>query len=368
MLSPLAIALGVLASVTLVMEVVLARRALAWLRHRHDEAILAMEGGRVRLIALQAAADAVLAALGVLGGAAAVAGAGGPLFALPAVLMIRAVWGLPFIAWGRGLAGCWNLRAFADEQGRRLGHELAVTLPMAGLVGVAIAGPGGWLAAWTGWSAVVLWREFARFSGRRLAVAPEHIRRVGGENVWITDEGRRSGQLNARAEGIGPWRRIVLNDTLVEALPSDQLRAVVAHEAGHLALRHREWFVGWRLVLALAVVGLAAVMAGGEAPLVDAVMLLLAVPVLSSAVRPLEAGMIRRWEEQADRFAAERAGAEAFAKALEHLYGANRSLPRPEPLWAAFHHPHPFPAHRLAALRRCSTKVGIDAAARPGAG
>lgn len=316
-------------------EGVLAWRALVWLRRHNSGEVLARESRRVCRLAAQSLNDAVLAALAALGGAVAVVEICGPWLALPAAVVIRAVWGLPF------------------AKGRHPAGDLAVALPVAGLAGLALHSGLWWLAAWAGWSAVVLWREVMPAWGRRLIPAPAGLPPVAGVGLWVVEGAT---QLNARAEGIGWRRRIVFNDSLVAALPADQLAAVVAHEAGHLRGRHREWFTLWRLGL-----GLAAVLAAAESPLAGLVLLVLAVPVVALAPRPLETWMIRRWEKEADRHAASVAGAEAFADALEHLYGANATAPQPEPWWAAFHHPHPVPALRLAALRRNSTKVGVVA-------
>lgn len=319
-------------------EAWLAGRALAWLRRHAEGRALMRESGRVRLLAARGLAQSGLALAAALGGAALLMEACGPWAALPAALVIRALFELPFAAWGRRLGGVWNAQSFLAEQARRLTKELTPALPLA------VAASSGWLAAWAALAALLLWRELVPPSGRVLTPSPLQA----PVPVWISDEGSRSGQLNARAEGIGPVRRIVLNDTLVAALPADEVAAVLAHEAGHLKHRHREWFLAWRLGLAALLLALAWGMGGDVAPTL--VVLVLAAPVLALPVRPLEARLIRRWEEQADAHAAAQAGAEPFARALERLYGANAQAPEPEPLWAAFHHPHPPPRRRLERL------------------
>ncbi len=322
-----------------VLEAWLAGRALDWLRRHAEGRALMQESGRVRLLAARGLGLSVLAGLAALGGAARLTEIYGPWGALPAALVVRAVFDLPFAAWGRRLGGVWNPQGFLAEQARRLIRELAPALPLAVVAG------GGWIAAWAALALLLLWREMVPPSGRILT--PSHLQ--APVPVWISDEGRRTGQLNARAEGIGPRRRIILNDTLIEALPADEVAAVLAHEAGHLTHRHREWFLVWRLGLAALLLALARGM--GEDVTTTLTLLALAFPVLALPVRPLEARLIRRWEEQADAHAAAQAGAEPFARALERLYGANAQAPAPEPLWVAFHHPHPPPRRRLERLR-----------------
>ena len=343
------VAVALAAIIGAVLEMALARRALAWLGRRCEGRVLVLESGRVRLLAAQAVAESALALAAALGGGRLAVEACGPVMVLPVVLILRALLALPFAAWGRILASRWSLSGICREQGRRLGRELAVLLPLAAATGAVVDWGGGWPVAWVGLALALLWRERVPAGGRRLSAAPPSLAglsRLSGVTVWLSDEGRRSGQLNARAEGIGRRRRIVLNDTLVEALPPDEAAAVLAHEEGHLVHRHREWFLLWRLGLGLAALGLAAPDSVGLTTL------LAALPVVMLPVRPLEALLIRRWEEQADRHAAAFAGAEAFGRALERLYGANASAPAPEPLWALLHHPHPAPSVRLARLGR----------------
>ncbi len=323
-----------------VIETWLARRALAWLPAHAEGHVLARESGRVRLLAARAWGYSVLAFAAALGGAGFLAETCGPWGALPAALVIRALFELPFIAWGRKLAGVWAPGTFLAEQVRRLAWELAPALPLA------VMASSGWAAAWVALALLLLWRDVVAPSGRRLTAAPSYLR--AHVPVWISDEGSRTGQLNARAEGIGFWRRIILNDTLVQALPAAEVVAVLAHEAGHLAHRHREWFLAWRLALAALLLVLAQSL-GGD-PVTTLALLVLSAPVLALPFRPLESRLIRRWEEQADAYAASRSGAESFARALERLYGANAQAALPEPLWAAFHHPHPPPRLRLERL------------------
>ena len=306
----------VLAILAAMVEMELARRALVWLRRRNTGAVLERESHGVRRRAVQALADAALAAGAGLGGAVLLTQAAGPVVALMLAVLIRALW-------------CWPWP-------KRVWRDLVLMLPLAGLVGLAQTP----LVVWVGWCVLVLWREMVPPGGRRLTP----FRTMEGFESFLSDEGRATGQLNGRAEGIVWRRRIVLNDTLMEALPADQLAAVVAHEAGHLRHRHREWFTLWRLGLGGLAVWLVP----------DPVLLVLALPVLALWVKPLETLMIRRWERQADAYAM--AGGDSFGLALQHLYGANATAPAPEPLWAAFHHPHPVPSVRLA-----STKVGVAA-------
>jgi len=54
-------------------------------------------------------------------------------------------------------------------------------------------------------------------------------------NVYRIDASRRSTALNAYVAGLGPTKRVVLYDTLIEGASEPELRSVVAHELGHVA-------------------------------------------------------------------------------------------------------------------------------------
>lgn len=60
--------------------------------------------------------------------------------------------------------------------------------------------------------------------------------RVG--QVYSVDASRRTTAANAYVTGLGPSKRVVLFDTLLERYDRDQVRVVVAHELAHV--RHRD--------------------------------------------------------------------------------------------------------------------------------
>lgn len=61
-------------------------------------------------------------------------------------------------------------------------------------------------------------------------------------DVLVADASRRTTTLNAYVSGFGHTRRLVVYDTLLESLPPDQARAVIAHEIAHA--RHGDVVVG----------------------------------------------------------------------------------------------------------------------------
>jgi STE24 endopeptidase len=56
--------------------------------------------------------------------------------------------------------------------------------------------------------------------------------------VYSVDASRRTTAANAYVTGLGPTKRVVLFDTLIDRYDRDQIRVVVAHELAHV--RHRD--------------------------------------------------------------------------------------------------------------------------------
>ena len=55
--------------------------------------------------------------------------------------------------------------------------------------------------------------------------------------VYAVDASKRSSAINAYVGGLGPTKRVVLHDTLIDGSERGELRAVVAHELSHVANR-----------------------------------------------------------------------------------------------------------------------------------
>jgi STE24 endopeptidase len=72
--------------------------------------------------------------------------------------------------------------------------------------------------------------------------------RVG--QVFSVDASRRTTAANAYVTGLGPTKRVVLFDTLLDRYDRDEVRAVVAHELAHVA--HRDVLRGVAFAAILA--------------------------------------------------------------------------------------------------------------------
>jgi STE24 endopeptidase len=161
---------------------------------------------------------------------------------------------------------------------------------------------------------------------------------------------------NAEAVGIGPSRRVILWDTLLDGRFSrPEIRTVVAHEYGHVKRNHILKGVGWFGLAAVPTAFLIALatrrrggMYGAEAVPV-AIFLLVAIQV---ATIPLQNIVSRHVEAEADWIALETTRDPAAAtNAFHELATASRTQPRP-PSWAyALFDNHPTVMQRIEMVR-----------------
>lgn len=208
--------------------------------------------------------------------------------------------------------------AFLLDRAKSAGFELAIgALVGAGLVALVRTLPRGWpVAAALGAAAltvalvlvfpVIYEPAFNRFTPAPPAVAQrvETIARASGVQigeVLVIDASRRTTRHNAYVSGIGPTRRVVLYDTLLDGAPDAEVDLVVAHELAHV--RHGDVVRGTLLgvvgaIGAIALVWLTLRIAGvaadtpravAVAMLVFALGTLLTSPVTSAFSRSLEA-------------------------------------------------------------------------------
>jgi STE24 endopeptidase len=177
--------------------------------------------------------------------------------------------------------------------------------------------------------------------------------------MLVTDASRRTRKHNAYVSGLGPTRRVVLFDTLLQDAPAGEVRGVVAHELGHRRFRH----VAWGTVLGMlgAAAGVVVVwlvlwwspgLADGPADARCVPLVLLTLWLLEVGALPWETWLSRRWERAADRFAVELTGERETMVAMHRrLALANLADLDPPPLLYALLFTHPTPPERIAAAR-----------------
>jgi STE24 endopeptidase len=177
----------------------------------------------------------------------------------------------------------------------------------------------------------------------------------------VMDGSRRSTKANAFFAGLGRTKLIVLFDTLVEKLSTDEIVAVLAHEVGHYKRKHSlslfvllcaELFamlalLGWLLRYPAMSEALGA--ARPSFHLAAFVFFLLYTP-LGMLQGLLNNSISRRREFEADRFALRTHSAEALAGALRKLAVDSLDNLNPHPWYVRFNYSHPPLKERLQAL------------------
>lgn len=229
--------------------------------------------------------------------------------------------------------------------------------------------PMWWLAAWIVWLALIVVDHALRplvqtrlfytaqpLEDQALAARIGHLLRRSGlrlGEVQVLNASRRTRRANASLHGLGPTKHIFLHDTLLKRLGPEEVLAVVGHEVGHARHRHIPKHLAALAMLGLAgAAGLAMAVAGVQASsgerLALSALLLQPAAFLS---RPALLGLSRRFEVEADAFAAAHVGASPMIRALESLYLMNAGVPALDPVYTLFHAAHPAAAERLTCLQ-----------------
>jgi len=244
------------------------------------------------------------------------------------------------------------------------------------------AGEYWWLylwAAWMGFALIMMWaypafiaplfNKFTPLDDEQLKTRVESLlSRCGfkSQGIYVMDGSRRSGHGNAYFTGLGNNKRIVFFDTLLNTLDEDQIEAVLAHELGHFRRKHVMKNMGVMALLSL--IGLAALgWASAESwfytglgvstqnSAMALVLFMLVIPVFSFFLHPMMTALSRKYEYEADEYAASVSNSDHLITALVALYQENASTLTPDPLVSAIYDSHPPAALRVAHLQASKT-------------
>jgi len=257
------------------------------------------------------------------------------------------------------------------DQGVSLGVQLALVL-LAVAIFMALAtwlGRSWWLA---GGPALVLaaavfilaqplvidplFNRFESLSNRALAAKIEALGREEGvtvSSVEVADASRRTTAANAYVAGIGPTRRVVLFDTLLDGrFTEPEIVSVSAHELAHVGRRHLWKGLAWFALIVIPCVFLVANAAERHGGLAEprAVPLALAVAfVLVLVTLPFVNAVSRRYEAEADWIALRSTDdPDAFISLEQKLVRFGLGDPDP-PAWvSAWFGTHPTAMRRIA--------------------
>jgi len=182
-------------------------------------------------------------------------------------------------------------------------------------------------------------------------------------NIFVMDGSKRTTKANAYFTGFGKKKRIVLFDTLMNELNTEEIVAVLAHEIGHYKKKHTIYtlllsivttgIIFYILSLFLGNLQLAEALGGKTASfhlgIIGFAFLFTPISeVLGLAVNRFS----RRNEYQADGFATQYGLGEALISALEKLSVQSLSNLNPHPLTVFWYYSHPTLLQRIARIRQ----------------
>ena len=244
------------------------------------------------------------------------------------------------------------------------------------------AGDYWWLYLWAAWIAftlLMMWaypafiaplfNKFTPLEDEQLKSRVENLMSRCGfksQGIYVMDGSRRSGHGNAYFTGLGSNKRIVFFDTLLKTLNEEQIEAVLAHELGHFRRKHVIKNMGVMAVLSLAslaLLGWAAAEpwfyeglgATSQTSAMALVLFMLVIPVFGFFLHPMMTAMSRKYEYEADDYAASVSSGEHLIGALVALYQENASTLTPDPLVSAIYDSHPPATLRVAHLQGKTT-------------
>lgn len=180
-------------------------------------------------------------------------------------------------------------------------------------------------------------------------------------NIYIMNGSKRSTKANAYFSGLGPKKKIILYDTLMDILTPEEIVSVLAHEIGHYKKKHiykslilsllqlavMIFLLWWTLGNPVFSLSLGAKQSSFY-------MGLMAFAILYTPVSFLLGIMMnsisRRHEYQADAFAGQNRMANNLINALIKLSESSLSNLMPHPAYVFFYYSHPTLVQRKNAL------------------
>ncbi len=272
-----------------------------------------------------------------------------------------------------------SIGQFIKDQVLQLSLGAAIGLPFLALILWVMDNVGSlwWLWAWAilmTFSLLMSWLYptviaplFNKFTPMEDGSLKERIQglltRCGfnSQGIFIMDGSKRSGHGNAYFTGLGNNKRIVFFDNLVASLDEEELESVLAHELGHFKCKHviKMLFatsimslisfavLGWLISQTWFYNGLGVEQASNAAALL---LFMLVSSSFTFFMQPISAYFQRKFEFEADDFAANNSKATKMISALVKLYEENANTLTPDPLYSAFHYSHPPAAIRIAHL------------------
>jgi len=180
---------------------------------------------------------------------------------------------------------------------------------------------------------------------------------IEGSRVYQINASKQTKTMNAYMTGLGPSKRIVLYDTLLEKMDHDEIIATMGHEMGHYVLHHL-WkgiafgiavsFFGFLIAQWIYERGLSFWRFNNRADPAALPWLLLIASVITFLLSPVDAGFSRHVEHEADRFGLELTHLnEASASSMVKFAEDSKQDPDPPAFIEWWRYSHPSAQKRI---------------------
>jgi len=214
-----------------------------------------------------------------------------------------------------------------------------------------------------------LFNKFTPIDNKALEDGINNLMQKAGikvSRIFKMDASKRTKHTNAYFTGIGRVKRIVLYDTLIDKMNSNEALSVLAHEVGHWKKRHILKYIIVSEAIALIASYIGFKILQGELLInlfnikevsffAKAILLGFVGSIAAFPFTPLFNYFSRKYEIEADRFACELTGEkEGMINALVKLSKDNLSNLHPHPLYAAFYYSHPPVLKRIRLIKSAS--------------
>lgn len=183
----------------------------------------------------------------------------------------------------------------------------------------------------------------------------------GINNIYVMDASKRTTKANAYFTGFGAKKRIVLFDTLIKDLDTDEIVAVLAHEIGHYKKKHTLQGMLMSVIYTGVVLFLLslflhnqdiAIALGGQTASFHLGLIAFSIlfTPLSMIMGIFSSLLSRHNEYQADAYADSFGLSEPLMDGLKKLSVKSLSNLNPDPWYVFFYYSHPTLLQRMEAL------------------
>ncbi len=184
-------------------------------------------------------------------------------------------------------------------------------------------------------------------------------------DIYTIDGSKRSTKANAYFAGLGPKKRIVLFDTLINDLEINEITAVLAHEIGHYKKKHSLTMMLYGILQTGIMLFIFSILAGNEnltramgAEIpsfhISVMAFILIYSPVSRIISLFMNYLSRKHEYEADSFAEETYNGSSLVSALKKLSVKNLSNLNPHPAYVFVHYSHPPLLKRIENIEKTS--------------